>query len=61
MNDLVDPKRINTYVWEGDLHQNLFQTATDDRYYQMNGLEKTVAQWVGTMLTGQSERIGVFE
>ena len=50
LNDLVEPSRINTYIWEGDLHQNLFQTATDDRYYQMNGLEKTVAQWVGTLL-----------
>ena len=61
LNDLVEPSRINTYIWEGDLHQNLFQTATDDRYYQMNGLEKTVAQWVATLLTGKPERIGVIK
>ena len=61
LTDLVPPSRLNTYIWAGDLHQNLFQTATDDRYYQKNGLDKTVAEWVATLLTGQSERIGVIK
>jgi hypothetical protein len=59
LTDLVEPSRMATYVWSGDLHQNLFQTATDDRYYQKNGLDKTVAEWLTGLLNGKSERIGV--
>jgi hypothetical protein len=59
LNNLVPKERVNSYIWEGDLHQNLFQTATDDRFYQMNGLDKTVAQWLATLLTGKPERIGL--
>jgi hypothetical protein len=61
LNTLVDPKRMSTYVWSGDLHQNLFQTATDDRFYQKNGLEKTVAEWFGGMISGKHERLGVIK
>jgi hypothetical protein len=61
LTDLVDPKRMSTYVWSGDLHQNLFQTATDDRFYQKNGLEKTVAEWFAGLISGKHERIGVIQ
>ena len=63
LNDLVPggKERISSYVWEGDLHQNLFMTATDDRFYQKNGLDKTVAEWLATLLTGKSERLGVIK
>jgi hypothetical protein len=59
LTDLVEPSRMSTYVWSGTLHQNLFQTATDDRFYQKNGLDKTVADWFAGLLTGKGERIGV--
>lgn len=61
LTNLVPADRISSYIWEGDLHQNLFQTATDDRYYQKNGLDKTVAQWLANLLSGKSERIGVIK
>jgi hypothetical protein len=59
LTDLVAPSRMSTYVWSGDLHQNLFQTSTDDRFYKKNGLDKTVAEWFAGMISGQHERIGV--
>jgi hypothetical protein len=52
---------MSTYIWSGDLHQNLFRTATDDRYYQKNGLDKTVAEWLGGLISGKHERIGVIQ
>ncbi|HKU40557.1 MAG TPA: pectin acetylesterase-family hydrolase, partial [Polyangiales bacterium] len=61
LNELVDPKRMSTYVWSGDLHQNLFQTATDDRFYQKNGLDKTVAEWFAGLVEGKHERLGVIK
>jgi hypothetical protein len=61
LTQLVDPKRLSSYIWSGDLHQNVFQTATDDRFYQKNGLEKSVAEWFATLMTGQAERIGVIK
>jgi hypothetical protein len=61
LTDLVEPSRMSTYIWSGDLHQNLFQTATDDRFYQKNGLDKTVAEWFGGLISGKHERIGVIK
>jgi hypothetical protein len=61
IKDLVPAHALSSYIWEGDLHQNLFQTATADRFYQTNGLQKTVAQWVTTLLTGVPERVGVIQ
>ena len=61
ITELVEPSRMSSYVWSGDLHQNLFQTATDDRFYQTNGLEKTVAEWFAGLVSGQHERIGVIK
>jgi hypothetical protein len=61
LTDLVDPSRMSSYIWSGDLHQNLFQTATDDRFYQKNGLDKTVAEWFNGLITGKHERIGVIK
>jgi len=58
LNDLVDPSRLGAYVWTGDLHQNVFQTASADRFYLKNGLEKTVAEWLSSLLQGKGERIG---
>jgi hypothetical protein len=52
---------MSTYVWSGDLHQNLFQTATDDRFYNTNGLDKTVAEWFAGLISGKWERIGVIK
>ena len=61
LTDLIDPSRLSIYVWDGDLHQNLFQTATADRYYEKNGLDKTVAEFVTTLLSGEPERTGVIQ
>ena len=61
LTELAPPARMGTYVWSGDLHQNLFQTATDDRFYQKNGLEKTVAEWFAGLIEGKSERLGVIK
>jgi hypothetical protein len=61
LTELVDPSRMSTYVWSGDLHQNLFQTATDDRFYNTNGLDKTVAEWFAGLISGKWERIGVIK
>ncbi|HET6333627.1 MAG TPA: pectin acetylesterase-family hydrolase [Polyangiales bacterium] len=61
LTDLVDPSRMATYIWSGDLHQNLFQTATADRFYMKNGLDKTVAEWFAGLITGKGERIGVIQ
>jgi hypothetical protein len=61
LTDLVDPSRMSSYVWSGDLHQNLFQTASDDRFYQKNGLDKTVAEWFNGLITGKHERLGVIK
>jgi hypothetical protein len=36
----------------------LFQTATADRFYEKNGLDKTVAEFLTNLLTGKLERIG---
>jgi hypothetical protein len=61
VTELVDPSRMSTYIWSGDLHQNLFQTATDDRYYKKNGLDKTVAEWLAGLISGKHERLGVIQ
>jgi len=61
LTELVAPSRMSTYVWSGDLHQNLFRTATDDRFYQKNGLDKTVAEWFAGLISGKHERIGVIK
>jgi Pectinacetylesterase len=61
LTELVPPNRVSSYVWSGNLHQNLFQTATDDRFYQKNGLDKTVAEWLAGLISGKYERIGVIK
>ncbi len=60
LKDLIDNhmERISTYIWAGRLHQNLFQTASADRFYQKNGLSKTPAEWLKNLLTGQEEHLG---
>lgn len=55
---LVPPNVMSSYIWEGTLHQNIFQTASGDRFYQTNGLNQTVAQWLTDLLKGQGKRIG---
>jgi hypothetical protein len=61
LQDVVAPSRMSSYIWSGSLHQNVFQTASGDRFYQNNGLDQTVAQWLGGLLTGKHERIGLIE
>mgnify|MGYP003428900781 FL=1 len=56
------PMRVSTYIWTGDLHQNLFQTATDDRFYQQNGLGKSVADFVKSLIEGNTpEHLGLLK
>lgn len=55
----VHTKRISSYVWSGSLHQNFFMTDSGDRFYDKNGLDKTPAEWLTTLLTGKEERIGM--
>jgi hypothetical protein len=56
---LVPPSAMSSYIWEGTLHQNLFQTASGDRFYDKNGLDKTVAEWLTDLVSGDAVRIGV--
>ena len=54
--------RISTYIWSGDLHQNLFQTATDDRFYKDNGLGKTVAAFLDNLIkSDKPEHLGLLK
>jgi hypothetical protein len=55
----VHMKRMSSYVWSGALHQNFFQTDSGDRFYEMNGLKETPAQWLAKLLTGEMERVGL--
>jgi hypothetical protein len=56
---LVPPSAMSSYIWEGTLHQNLFQTASGDRFYDKNGLDKTVAEWLTDLISGDAVRIGI--
>jgi len=56
---LVPTTAMSSYIWSGTLHQNLFMTASGDRFYETNGLDKTPAQWLAGLLAGTPERIGV--
>ena len=42
----------------GTLHQNVFQTTSADRFYEKNGLNQTVAEWLTDLLAGKGTRIG---
>jgi hypothetical protein len=55
----VHMKRMSSYVWSGTLHQNFFMTDSGDRFYEMNGLNETPAQWFTKLLTGEMERVGL--
>jgi hypothetical protein len=55
----VHMKRMSSYVWSGTLHQNFFQTDSGDRFYEMNGLQETPAQWLTKLLSGEMERVGL--
>jgi hypothetical protein len=57
--NIAPPTSMSSYIWEGTLHQNLFQTASGDRFYEKNGLDKTVAEWLTGLIAGAPERIGV--
>lgn len=61
LNDILNPARASSYIWSGIFHQNLFETESGDRFYEYNGLDKTVAEWLTTLLTGNAERIGVIQ
>ncbi len=55
----VHMKRMSSYVWPGIEHQNFFTTDSGDRFYEMNGLQKTPAQWLTKLLSGEMERLGL--
>ena len=55
---LVPANIMSSYIWEGTLHQNVFQTASADRFYEKNGLNQTVAEWLTDLLAGKGTRIG---
>ncbi len=61
LQNLIDVhmKRMSTYIWSGTLHQNFFMTDSGDRFYDMNGLNETPAQWLAKLLTGEMERVGM--
>jgi hypothetical protein len=52
-------KRMSSYIWTGTLHQNLFETASGDRFYDKNGLMESPAEWLTKLLSGQMERVGM--
>jgi len=52
-------RRMSSYIWPGYEHQNFFMTDSGDRFYQTNGLSKTPAQWLATVLSGRMERLGL--
>jgi hypothetical protein len=40
----------------------LFQTATADRYYEKNGLDKTVAEFLANLINGSTpEHLGLLK
>jgi hypothetical protein len=49
---------MSSYIWTGTLHQNIFQTASGDRFYEKNGLDLTVAEWLTELLKG---RVGAIQ
>ncbi|MBN1656162.1 MAG: hypothetical protein JXA30_20505 [Deltaproteobacteria bacterium] len=61
LEDLIQNhmQRMSSYVWPGTLHQNLFQTASGDRFYQTNGLNMTIAEWLRKLLDGEQVNIGL--
>ncbi|HET8937273.1 MAG TPA: pectin acetylesterase-family hydrolase [Polyangiales bacterium] len=58
---IAPPTMMSSYIWEGTFHQNLFQTASADRFYEKNGLNQTVAEWLTDLLAGNGTRIGVVQ
>lgn len=61
LKDLLENHKLNlsSYVWSGTLHQNFFMTDSGDRFYEMNGLNETPAQWLTNLLAGKKERVGL--
>jgi hypothetical protein len=55
---LAPPSMMSSYIWEGTLHQNVFMTASGDRFYEKNGLALTPAEWLTDLLAGSGRRIG---
>lgn len=58
MIDLFPSDRMSYYIWSGSYHQNLFETFKGDRFWEKNGLDKTIAEWLSNILDGKVERIG---
>ncbi len=58
LNDFLDNvagrQNVGSYLISGDLHQHLFRA----RYYEQNGVGRTIAEWVGDLLGGQSVHLG---
>jgi hypothetical protein len=50
---------MSSYVWPGTLHQNLFMPGTVDRFYDTNGTEMTVAEWLTRLLNEEELHIGL--
>jgi hypothetical protein len=59
--DLVNNhmQRMSSYIWPGTKHQNLFMPGTVDRFYEKNGLEMSVAEWLARMLQGEELHLGL--
>ncbi len=59
--DLVNNhmQRMSSYLWPGTKHQNLFMAGTVDRFYEKNGLEMTVAEWLTKLLQGEELHLGL--
>lgn len=55
---LVPANIMSSYIWEGTFHQNVFQTASGDRFYEKNGLSQSVAEWLTDLLAGKGTRLG---
>jgi hypothetical protein len=54
VDNVASAQSIGTYFIDSDLHQHLFRP----RYYEQNGVGKTIAEWVGDLLHDQPERLG---
>jgi hypothetical protein len=53
-DNLVSHEQIGTYAMEGELHMHLFRP----RYYEKNGTEQTIAEWLTDILAKKPTKTG---
>jgi hypothetical protein len=54
LDNVAGEDSVGSYFIDSDLHQHLFRA----RFYEQNGVGKTIAQWLGDVLNDQAEHLG---